>query len=382
MKKPALGLAVLAALTLGSANGLTAIKIASISPLSGASSNQGLQLKNGTQQAINDMKAEFAKAGMTVSLVAYDDQADPATGTAASRRIVADKNILAVVGTLNSGVAIPVSAAMAPSHVAMVSPVNTNPKVTDRGLKNMSRICARDDAQGPAGGSFVVGNLKAKKIYVLNDKTPYGQGLADEAEKAMKTAGATIVQSEGVDGQERDFTAMITKIQTLKPDAIYFGGMYGQIGPFLKQLRDKGITTPLMGGDGLDSPDLVTLAGSGATNVYFTALTPDITTLPSAKALADTYRKSFGLNMQGTAVVSYDATKVVLQGILNAYKANGNKVPSRQQVEEAVRKGKFTGLTGNITFDKNGDRTTAKMYIANIKDGKRGSAGAIDIQRK
>uniref|UniRef100_UPI0025C32AD0 branched-chain amino acid ABC transporter substrate-binding protein n=1 Tax=Deinococcus sp. TaxID=47478 RepID=UPI0025C32AD0 len=154
----ALSLSLLAAVTLSSAGALSSIKIATISPLSGGSSNQGLQIKNGTQLAINDMKAQFAKAGMSVSLVAYDDQADPATGTAAARRVAADKTILAVVGTLNSGVAIPASAALAPSHVAMVSPVNTNPKVTDRGLANMNRVCARDDAQGPAGADFVVDN--------------------------------------------------------------------------------------------------------------------------------------------------------------------------------------------------------------------------------
>lgn len=382
MKIPVLALSVMSALLLGSASAATTVKIATISALSGPVSNLGLQLKNGAQLAVNEMKGEFAKAGMNLSLVAYDDQADAATGTSAARRVVADKTILGVVGPLTSGVAIPATAALAPSHIVSVMSTATSEKVTDRGLSNVNRVCARDDSQGSAGGGYLVKTLKAKKVYVINDKTQYGQGLANEAEKAMKAAGATIVQSEGVDGQERDFTAMITKIQTLKPDAIYFGGLYGQIGPFLKQLRDKGVTTPLMGGDGLDSPDLLTLAGSGATNIYFTALTPDISTLPSAKALADVYRKSFGLNMQGTAVVSYDATKVVLQGILNAYKANGNKVPSRQQVEQAVRTGNFTGLTGSINFDKNGDRTSAKMYISNIKDGKRGSAGEVDIQRK
>ena len=382
-KSMLLSLSLAGALAFGNASALTNIKIASISPLSGASSNQGLQLKNGTQLAINDMKAEFAKAGLSVSLVAYDDQADPATGTAAARRVAADKTILGVVGTLNSGVAIPASAAMAPSHVVMVSPVNTNPKVTDRGLKNMNRVCARDDAQGPAGGDFVVGTLKAKKVYVLNDKTPYGQGLADEAEKAMKAKGATIVQSEGVDGQERDFTAIITKIQTLKPDAIYFGGLYGQVGPFAKQLRDKGITTPIVGGDGLDSDDLVKLAGTGANNIYFTTVAPPLDAVPAAKAAAATFKKSFGSDMQGFGVLGYDSAKIILQGILNAYKMNGNKVPTREQVETSVRSGTFKNLlTGEISFDKNGDRKTAKMYVMVLKDGTRSTAATVNVTRK
>ena len=383
MKKSALYLAVLAGLALGQAQAATVVKIATITPLSGSNSNLGLNIKNGAQLAVNEMKAEFAKAGLSVSLVAYDDQADPATGTAAARRVVADKTILGVVGTLNSGVAIPASAALAPSHVTMISPSNTNPKGTDRGLKNMNRVCARDDAQGPAGGDFVVNTLKAKKVYVLNDKTPYGQGLSEEAEKAMKAKGVNIVQSEGVAAEERDFTAIITKIQTLKPDAIYFGGLYGQVGPFAKQLRDKGITTPIVGGDGLDSEDLIKLAGSGASNLYFTTVAPPVESVPAAKALAANFKKTFGSDLQGYGVMAYDAAKVVLQGILNAHELNGNKTPTRQQVETAVRSSTYTNLmTGEVKFDKNGDRLTAKMYVIAVQNGKRSTAATQNVIRK
>lgn len=382
MKKTALSLSVLAALALGSANAATVVKIATISPLSGSSSNLGLQIKNGAQLAVNEMKADFAKMGMTLQLVAYDDQADPATGTAAARRVVADRSILGVVGTLNSGVAIPASAVLAPSRVAMVSPANTNEKVTDRGLKNMNRICARDDAQGPAGGDFVVTNLKAKKVYVLNDKTPYGQGLAEQAEKAMKAKGATVVQSEGVAAEERDFTAIITKIQALKPDAIYFGGLYGQVGPFAKQLRDRGIQTPIVGGDGYDSDDLTKLAGTGANNIYFTTVAPPVDAVPTAKITAAAYQKTFKSDIQGFGVMSYDAAKVVLTGIMNAYKAAGNKVPTRAQVETAVRGGTYNNLlTGQVKFDKNGDRTAAKMYVIAVKNGARSTAGTVNVRR-
>ena len=382
MKKTALSLSVLAALALGSANAATVVKIATISPLSGSSSNLGLQIKNGAQLAVNEMKADFAKMGMTLQLVAYDDQADPATGTAAARRVVADRSILGVVGTLNSGVAIPASAVLAPSRVAMVSPANTNEKVTDRGLKNMNRICARDDAQGPAGGDFVMTNLKAKKVYVLNDKTPYGQGLAEQAEKAMKAKGATVVQSEGVAAEERDFTAIITKIQALKPDAIYFGGLYGQVGPFAKQLRDRGIQTPIVGGDGYDSDDLTKLAGTGANNIYFTTVAPPVDAVPTAKITAAAYQKTFKSDIQGFGVMSYDAAKVVLTGIMNAYKAAGNKVPTRAQVETAVRGGTYNNLlTGQVKFDKNGDRTAAKMYVIAVKNGARSTAGTVNVRR-
>ncbi|WP_291425795.1 branched-chain amino acid ABC transporter substrate-binding protein [Deinococcus sp.] len=378
-----LPLAVLTSLTLGSAQAATSVKIATITPLSGQNSNLGIQIKNSVQLAVNEMKPEFAKLGMNLSLVGYDDQGDPATGTAQARRVAADKTVLGVIGALQSGVSIPASAALAPSHVVMISPSNTAGKVTDRGLKNMNRVCARDDAQGPAGGDFVVKNLKAKKVYVLNDKTPYGQGLADEAEKTMKAAGATIVQSEGIDSAERDFTALITKIQTLKPDALYFGGIYGQAGPLAKQLRDKGVTIPLVGGDGFDSDDMIKLADTGANNIFFTTVAPPLDAAPTAKALAASYQKTFGSEIQGFGIMSYDAAKVVLQGMLNAARANGNKAPTRAQVETSVRSGTFKNLvTGEVAFDRNGDRKSAKMYVIAVKNGVRSTAGTLNVIRK
>ena len=383
MHKTAL-LAALSALLLSQAQAATTVKIATISPLSGAVSNLGVQMKNGTQLAINEMKPQFAKLGMNLSLVAYDDQADPATGTSAARRVVADKTVLGLVGPLTSGVAIPATQVMSTSHLVAVAPVATSEKVTDRGLKNVNRVCARDDAQGSAGGNFVAGTLKAKSVYVLNDKTPYGQGMAAEAEKAMKAKGLRVVQSEGVPAEDRDFTAVITKIQTLKPDAIYFAGLYGQIGPFTQQLRAKGVQTPLIGGDGMDSDELAKLAGAqGANNIYFTTVAPPLDSVPAAKTMAGNFKKAFGSDVQGYGIMGYDSAKVVLQGILDAAKKNGNKAPSRAQVETAIRSGTFGNLlTGTVQFDKNGDRKAGKMYVIAIKNAQRSTAGQVNVLRK
>lgn len=380
--KKTLFLAALSTALLSQAQAATPVKIATISALSGPVSNLGIQMKNGAQLAVNEMKPQFAKLGLTLSLVAYDDQADPTTGTSAARRAIADKAVLGMVGPLTSGVAIPATQAMAASHLVSVAPVATSEKVTDRGLKNVNRVCARDDAQGSAGGNFVSGTLKAKTVYVLNDKTPYGQGMAAEAEKAMKAKGVRVVQSEGVAAEERDFTAVITKIQTLKPEAIYFAGMYGQIGPFTQQLRAKGIQTPIVSGDGLDSPDFIKLAGNSVSNVYFTSLAPSLSAVPAAKKVADQYQKTFGAPIQGTGIMAYDSAKVLLTGMLNAAKANGNKAPTREQVEKAVRSGTFKGLTGDIKFNASGDRTSAKIYVEAIKNGKRSTTATLNISRK
>ena len=370
MKKSALSLAIIAALSLGSANAATVIKIASLSPLSGGQSDLGTQIKNGAQLAVNEYKAQFAKLGFDLQLVGYDDQADPATGTAAARKIAADRSILAVVGTLNSGVAIPSSEALKAARVAMVSPANTANQVTDRGLANMNRIVARDDAQGPAGANFIQGTLKAKKVYVLNDKTAYGEGLAKEVEKALKAKGVAVAANEGTE-EKSDFSSIIAKIKLQNPDAIYFGGIYNQVGVFVKQLREAGINTPVVGGDGLDSSELATIAGAGANNIYFTTVAAPIEALPAAKNFAANYQKAFGKPAQGFGAFGYDAAKVVLQGVLKAVQTNKNKLPTRTQVETAIRKGSFTGLlSGNVSFNSVGDRKAATLYVMNVTGGK------------
>lgn len=380
MKKTALSLSVLAALALGGASAQTTIKLATLSPLSGGQSDLGTQIRNGAQLAVNEYKAQFQQLGLNLQLAPYDDQADPATGTAQARKIASDRSILAVVGTLNSGVAIPSSAALAPSRVALVSPANTANQVTDRGLSNMNRIVARDDAQGPAGANFIRGTLKAKKVYVLNDKTAYGEGLAREVEKALKAGGVQVIANEGTE-EKSDFSSIISKIRLQRPDAIYFGGIYNQVGVFIKQLRDAGVTAPVVGGDGLDSSQLATIAGAGANDIYFTTVAAPIEALPAARTFAANFQKTFNSPAQGFGAFGYDAAKVALQGILAAAKANGNKAPSRAQVESAIRKGTFTGLlSGNVSFNSVGDRRAATLYVMNVQGGQYKLATSLPVR--
>ncbi|MBZ9713644.1 branched-chain amino acid ABC transporter substrate-binding protein [Deinococcus multiflagellatus] len=370
MKKTAFPLTVLAALALGTASAQTTIKIATLSPLSGGQSDLGSQIRNGAQLAVNEYKAQFKKLGFDLVLVPYDDQADPATGTSAANKIAADRQILAVVGTLNSGVAIPASAVLVKSRVAMVSPANTANQVTDRGLSNMNRIVARDDAQGPAGANFIAGDLKAKKVYVLNDKTAYGEGLAKAVEQALKARNVQVVANEGTE-EKSDFSTIISKIRLQRPDAIYFGGIYNQVGVFIKQLREAGLATPVVGGDGMDSGELPVIVGkANANNIYFTTVAAPMSALPAARVFAANYRNTYRDEMQGFGAFGYDAAKVVVQGVLNAVRANGNKLPSRAQVESAIRKGNYTGLlSGNVSFNSVGDRKEASLYVMNVSGG-------------
>lgn len=238
-------------LSLGSAaSALTPIKIASMSALSGAQSDFGTQVRNGAQLAVNQYQAQFKALGYDLKLSSYDDQADPASGTSNARKIIADRQILALVGPMNSGVTIPVSSVLAPAHLGLVAPVSTANAVTDRGLKNVNRVVARDDAQGPAAADFIVSHLKAKKVYLINDKTTYGEGLTNEVAKELRAKGVQVIANEGTE-EKNDFSPIISKIQLQKPDVIYFGGVYAQAGVLAKQLREKGVTQPLMGGEAL-----------------------------------------------------------------------------------------------------------------------------------
>lgn len=376
---PTLTLTLLSALSGVSAQ--TTVKIATIGPLSGPQSFIGTQQRDGAQLAVNEFKPQFKKLGLDLRLVAFDDQADPAQGTAAARKIASDKAFLAVVGAVNSGVTIPASAALAPSHVALVSSSSTANQVTDRGLRNMNRIVPRDDAQGPAGANFIMNNLKAKKVYLLNDRTAYGAGLASEVERTLKAKGVRVIINEGTE-EKSDFNAIIAKIKLQKPDAIYFGGIYAQVGVFLKQLRDAGVNVPVVGGDGFDSSELSQIAGpKGATEVYYTTLVAPVESLPTTRAFAQKFQTTFKTPAQGFAVFGYDAAKVTLTGILNAARTNGNKAPSREQVETAIRKGSYSGLlSGNVTFNSAGDRKSAKLYVMKLTGGRASLNSTVEVK--
>ena len=191
-----------------------------------------------------------------------------------------------------------------------------------------------------------------------------------EVETALMATGVAVSANEGT-VEMSDFSSIIAKIKLQNPDAIYFGGIYNQVGVFVKQLREAGLNTPVVGGDGLDSSELATIAGAGANNIYFTTVAAPIEALPAAKTFAANYQKAFGKPAQGFGAFGYDAAKVVLQGVLKAVQTNQNKLPTRTQVETAIRKGNFTGLlSGNVSFNSVGDRKAATLYVMNVTGGK------------
>src|SRR3989475_2321749 len=230
-----LAVALVPASELG-AQGKGTIKIATKSPLSGGQAALGEGIKLGAQLALDKLKGTLTKQGFKVELVPFDDQAKPDVGVANARNIIADKDILVVIGHLNSGVAIPSSEVYKEVDLAMISPANTNEKITDRGYPNVNRVCGRDDVQGPVGAEFAANTLKVKTAYIVHDKTTYGQGVAEAFKAEAEKKGVKVVAFEGTE-EKSNFDPIITPIKAKNPDLVYFGGIYDQAAPFFQQAR-------------------------------------------------------------------------------------------------------------------------------------------------
>jgi branched-chain amino acid transport system substrate-binding protein len=345
------------------AQGKGTIKIATQSPLSGGQAALGEGIKLGAQLAVDKFKGNLEKAGFKVDLVPFDDQAKPDVGVANARNIIADKDILAVVGHLNSGVAIPSSEVYKEVTLAMISPANTAPTVTDRGYPNVSRVCGRDDVQGVVGSEFASGTMKVKSVYIVHDKTTYGQGVAEFFRDDAKKKGLNVVGFDGTE-EKSNFDAILTPIKAKNPDVIYFGGIYDQGAPFFKQASEKGIKAKFMGPDGMDSSDLTKIAGKAVVGMHYTSAAGPASALAGAKAFVDDFKKKFGKNPEPYAAEAYDATAIVIKALEAT--AKGGKMPSREDVSTAIRKVKHTGITGEIEFDGKGDRKKALYFVLQV----------------
>jgi branched-chain amino acid transport system substrate-binding protein len=345
----------------GDAQGKGTVKIATQSPLSGGQAALGEGIKLGTQLAIEKLKGPLEKAGWKVELVPFDDQAKPDVGVANAKNIIADKDIMVVIGHLNSGVAIPSSEVYKEQTLAMISPANTNPTVTDRKLPNVNRVCGRDDVQGVVGSEFAKGQ-NAKSVYVIHDKTAYGQGIADFFKADAEKKGLKIAGFEGTE-EKSNFDPILTPIKAKNPDLIYFGGIYDQGAPFFKQAREKGLKSKFMGPDGMDSSDLTKIAGKAVVGMYYTSAAGPASALPKAKSFVDDFKKKFSKNPEPYAAEAYDATAIALKAIEAA--AKSGKV-TREDVSAQIRKVKHSGITGDIEFDSKGDRKKALYFVLQV----------------
>jgi branched-chain amino acid transport system substrate-binding protein len=339
------------------------IKIAVQAPLSGEQAAIGEHIKLGAQIAVEESVKAFKAIGYDLELVPQDDQAKPEVGVANARKMVADPDVLVIVGHFNSGVALPASEVYKDAVLAMISPANTAVEITDRGYPNVNRVCGRDDVQGPVGARFAAQELKAKSVYIIHDKTLYGQGVADNFRSEAKKLGLNVLGYEGTE-ERANFSPMIIPLKAKNPALVYFGGIYHQGGLLLKQLREKGVKAKFMGPDGLDSAEMAKIAGSAVVGSYYTSVAGPPSQYPESAAFAKQFKQRFGKEVESFGLYGYDATLVGIKAMEQWLKANPGKKPSRAEVSAAVRKLKgFKGVTGAIEFDGKGDPVKTKYFV-------------------
>lgn len=381
MKKKTFIFGLIAAMTVSSilggcgktsaSSGNQVIKIATCTPLSGSQAAIGESIKNGAQMALEERVEEFKKLNIDLKLAAQDDQADPKLGVSIAQKLIVDKDVLGVVGHYNSGVTIPASEIYKKENLPMISPGSTGVAVTERGLENVNRICTRDDVQGPVGADFALKTLGARTAFIIQDKTTYGQGVADEFKKTFEQNGGNIVGYEGITAGESDFNGVLNKVSSVNPDVVYFGGIYPEGSLIIKQMKEKNIQAKFIGPDGMDSSEVVKIAGESAVGVYYTSISADITITDAGKEWAKKYQTKFGKAPENWSIYGYDAMNTMLNGIKKAIEDNGGKKPSREQVVKAVRgiKG-FEGVATKVTFNSKGDNEDAVMYVCQFKEAK------------
>lgn len=343
------------------------IKIASQSPLSGGQSLLGVAIKQGVELAIEQLSGDLVAMGYDVQLAPYDDQATPDVGVANAKNIVADTEILCGVGHLNSGVMIPSSEEYHTANLAFVSPANTNPVVTTRGYLEVNRVVGRDDVQAPAAEEYAFKTLGAKSVYIIHDKTAYGQGVAEYFRAAAEEDGMEVMGFEGTE-ETANFDAIVTPLIALNPDVVFFAGIYNQAGVFFKQARDAGFEGTFLGTDGMDSSGLADIAGDALTTgggMAYTTVAGPASVYPKAAKFVEDYTAKFGGAPEAYATQGYDSAAVCLTAIKAAAEAAGG-TPTRLQVAEAVRQVTVDGLTGSINFDEIGDLPTAQYFIMKV----------------
>jgi branched-chain amino acid transport system substrate-binding protein len=325
------------------------IKLGVGGPITGGSAAFGAQLKNGVEQAAEDINAAGGILGQKIQVLVGDDRADPKEGVSVANKFVGD-GVKFVVGHFNSGVTIPSSEVLQENGILEITPAATNPKVTERGMWNIFRVCGRDDQQGVVAGAIIADKFKGKRVAVVHDKTTYGQGLAEETRKAMNAKGIKEVLYEGVNVGDKDYSALVSKIKAGRADLVYWGGLHDTGGLILRQLRDQGVKATFMGADGITDDEFAAIAGPGAEGTLMT-FSPDPRTNPANKQIIEVFRKK-GFEPQAYTLYSYAAVQVIKQAAEEAKSLDPKKVA------EVMHSGKvFKTVLGDLSFDKKGDVT-------------------------
>jgi len=342
------------------------VKIGHAAPLTGTQAHIGKDNENGVRLAIEEANAAGIVIGgqkIRFQLLSEDDQADPKNGTIVAHKL-ADAEINGMIGHLNSGTTIPASRVYHDAGIPQISPSATNPKYTQQGFKSAFRTMANDEQQGRLLGQFVTGHLAAKRIAIIDDRTAYGQGLADEFEKSVKANGGVIVAREFTTDKSTDFRAILTAIKGKQPDVLFFGGMDPQGGPLMRQVRSLGITAQFLGGDGVYTPEFIKLAGNAAEGAYSSLPGVPLEKMPNGIAFRDKYRAKYNREIQLYAPFCYDAVNIMIEAMRRA-----DSVKPEKYLPE-LAKTDHHGVTARIMFDEKGDLKDGAITFYQVRNGK------------
>ncbi|MDO9094222.1 MAG: branched-chain amino acid ABC transporter substrate-binding protein [Rubrivivax sp.] len=353
------------------------VKIGHVGPTSGGIAHLGKDNENGARMAIEELNAKGVTIGgkkVKLELLAEDDAGDPKQGTAAAQKLV-DSKVNGVIGHLNSGTTIPASRIYSDAGIPQISPSATNPKYTRQGYKTTFRVVADDVHLGGTLGRYAVKDLKGKNIAVIDDRTPYGQGVADEFEKALTAAGVKAVAREFTNDKATDFTAILTNIKSKKPDIIFYGGMDAVAGPMLRQMKQLGISAKFVGGDGICTGELPKLAAGTMADGQVVCAEAGGVEGAAKKSMDDfyaAYKKKYNIDVQVYAPYVYDATNVMVAAMVKA----GSADPAKYLPELAKTTG-YKGVTGTISFDEKGDIKNGALTLYTYKGGKRSQIAVV-----
>ncbi len=346
------------------------VKIGHVGPVSGAQAHYGKDNENGARMAIEELNAKGVTIGgkkVKLELVAEDDAADPKQGTAAAQKLC-DAKVAGVAGHLNSGTTIPASAVYNQCGIPHVTPSATNPKLTQQGFKTTFRLLANDNALGAGLALHAANNLKIKKVAIIDDRTAYGQGVAEVFKKTALAQGIQIVDEQFTNDKATDFMAILTAIKSKGPDAVFYGGMDPQAGPMLRQMDQLGLSSvKFFGGDGICTAKLAELSGGAKslTGVVCAEGGSSLEKMPGGKAWKARYDAKFPNQFQVYSPYVYDAVHVLVDAMVKAGSADPKVYLSKLAATD------YQGVTTKVQFEADGELKNPAMTLYVYKDGKK-----------
>lgn len=366
MRRLTTGMAVLAAAGLFAGSASADVKIAVHGPITGQYASFGEQMKRGAEMAVADLNAKGGVNGQKIQLIVGDDQCDPKQAVAIANRAVQEK-VAAVIGHFCSGSSIPASDVYKEENILQITPASTNPAFTERGYKNVFRVCGRDDQQGIIAGDFILENYKGKKVAIIHDKSAYAKGLADETKKRINSKGMTEAMYEAISPGEKDYSALVSKMKAAGIDLINFTGYHTEAGLIVRQAREQGLTAKLLGGDAYVTQEFWSIAGDAGEGTMMT-FSPDPRKNAEAQPVVEKFKKA-GFEPEGYTLYTYAAVEAWAQA------ATAAKSFKTADVQKALHTGKFKTVMKEISFDAKGD-VSAPGYVMYV--WKKGTYGYLN----